>query len=194
MNLRILERLRKKLFFGMEDVAELYGITPAAARLKCYRYEKEGIITRLKRNFYVFSDKLESMSSEELFTVANFLYVPSYISLTTALSFYGITTQVQQAYIESVTYNRSNEFLSSGIAFKYFKIKKAFYNDFIKRNSVFIATPEKAFIDAVYLCSLGKYSFDVYAIDFSKLDRTKIENTIKNYPKQTQTVLKKCMS
>ena len=42
----------------------------------------------------------------------------------------------------------------------------------------FIAIPEKALADAVYLTSLGRYNCDFDAIDFSKLNKQKVNQII----------------
>jgi len=52
------------------------------------RLTKKGIIKRLTKRKYLFT----FLESDD-FQIANFLYTPSYISLESALSFYGIITQ-----------------------------------------------------------------------------------------------------
>ncbi len=60
-------------------------------------------------------------------------------------------------------------------------------------DDIFIATKEKAFLDAMYLYSFGKYSFDLDSIDLSKLDVKKIDELLKNFPEKTiKLVKRKC--
>ena len=51
--------------------------------------EKQGIIIRLKRGLYVINPEYsgKTLSSE---LIANHLYAPSYISMSTALRYYGL--------------------------------------------------------------------------------------------------------
>lgn len=117
--------------------------------------------------------------------ISNFLQVPSYISFGTALSFYEITTQVQRNYYESVSLKRSVEFSAGGADFIFHKLKREYYFDFVRREDIFIATKEKSFVDAVYLCSFGKYSLDFNALDVDKLDRERIAKISEAFPQRT---------
>jgi predicted transcriptional regulator of viral defense system len=86
----------------------------------------------------------------ELKLLANFIVSPSYISFATALSYYGLTTQVQQNFFESVSLYRTKITEIDGNIFKYSKIKEEFYFGFVKKDNFFIATPEKALVDSLY--------------------------------------------
>jgi len=70
----------------------------------------------------------------------------------------------------------------SEVEFSYFKIKKKLYSGFYKTDNFFIATAEKAFIDALYLKYLGNYNFDISSIDFNKLNKKGINKIICNFP------------
>ena len=85
------------------DVAQTLGIKLGSAEVWCSRYVRKGLLTRLKRGLYVKTENLAHMSQTGLFEIANILQVPSYISLMTALSYYGITTQVQRNFLESIS-------------------------------------------------------------------------------------------
>jgi len=121
------------------------------------------------------------LAEDQIFVLANMLQVPSYISLTTALVFYGYTTQIQRDYIESVAVKRTREFRIEEVTFSFTKIKKDYYSDFIKKEGFFIATPEKALIDTLYLESLGRYRLDIGSIDFSKFDNKVIRKVASRY-------------
>jgi len=181
------ERLKNKLYFTTEDVALAAGITEASAHVLCSRYAKRGIFVKLKKNFYILERNWERYGLPDFFRLANFLQVPSYISCMNALSFYGVTTQVQQGWIESIALKRSIKFEARGIIFSYYKIKKEYYFGFEKKENFFIALKEKAFIDAVYLSSFGKYPMDVSSINTESLDEALIEGMIEPYPRRTQS-------
>jgi hypothetical protein len=65
------------------------------------------------------------------------------------------------------------------------------YSGFSRTRGFFIAAPEKAFLDAVYLMSFGRYSFDIPSIDFSKLNREKIKYMARLFPLKTQNLINK---
>lgn len=159
-----------KLFLTVSDIANNLSISKESAKVTANRYVKSGSLIRIKRNLYITSENFRRLNEPGLFQIANFIEVPSYISLTTALSYYGITTQQLQNIIESVSLKRSKVQSVQNIQFKYYKVKKSFYNGFQMSNNFFIALPEKAFADAVYLTSIGKYSIDFESINFKKLN------------------------
>jgi hypothetical protein len=77
--------------------------------------------------------------------------------------------------------------------FNYVKVQNRYYGDFVKTDDIFIATKEKAFIDAAYLYSFGKYKFDIESLDMNKLDSRKLRSLLKIYPKKTkETVNRLC--
>jgi Predicted transcriptional regulator len=187
-NLQVLSR---KDYFTVEDVSQSFGLKPASARVFCSRYVRQGLLVRLKNNFYTTTWKWENLSRPDLFKIANVLQVPSYISLMTALAYYEVTTQVQNNYFESVCLKRSVTYNVKETVFNYIKLQSRFYGDFVKLDSIFVATREKAFLDAAYLYSFGKYKFDFNSLDLKKLDLKKLASRLKEYPQKTKDTVKR---
>lgn len=133
----------------------------------------------------------DSNNLEDFFKISSILRVPSYISLLSALYYYGVSSQLPQGVFESITISQTKKYNIEDKVFKYYKVKKRFFSGFIKKDGYFIAEKEKAFVDMVYLYSFGKYSFDFYAIDIGKLDKKKIRMIIRNYPKKTVNVVRR---
>jgi len=184
-------RLRDKVFFTVEELAGLLGIKRQSAWVLCSRYVRNGKFIRLKKNFYVLEDNWRAMSNEKFFELASFLQVPSYISFLTALSYYEITTQVTRNYFESVALKRSAEFEAGPTRFEYYKIKKNYYFGFGKKGNFFIASREKAFADAVYLYSFGKYKLDFSAINKAKFDMIELKRIMRRFPAKTCRIMEK---
>jgi predicted transcriptional regulator of viral defense system len=189
MKYQTLNRI-KSLTFGYAQIADILGISPGSARVSVNRYVRQGFVLRVKRNLYVLSERWRSASQEEKFIVSNLTQVPSYISLLTALEYYGITTQVQRDFIESVGIRRSTEFTVGGSVLRYTKIDKKLYFGFSRKNGIFIAEPEKAFLDAFYLMSLSRYSLDLSAINADKLNRKRLAVISASFPDRTRRLLK----
>ncbi|NNF99546.1 MAG: hypothetical protein HKM93_09225 [Desulfobacteraceae bacterium] len=185
-----LNKIRKS-YFGYEEIARIRGISLASAKVTASRYVKQGILLRLKKNVYVLRQAWQTTDQEEKFRIANIVQVPSYISLTTALSYYGITTQIQRKFYESVALKRTKEVRVEGEVFLYTKINESLYFGFKKENGIFIAIPEKALVDAFYLMSYGRYSIDLSAVDSDKLDWKTLFRLGSTYPDRTRTLMEK---
>ena len=140
---------------------------------------------------YVLRDVWNATGREEKFVLVNLGQVPSYISLMSALDYYEITTQVQRDFYESVAIKRTKEIYLDGSIFRYVKVNSALYFGFKKEKDFFIATPEKALVDAFYLMSYGRYVLDIAALSPEKLDREEIRRISQDFPLKTQNILKK---
>ena len=180
----------KKLYFPYQELSNVLGITSRSAKVSASRYVKTGYLVRFKRNFYILKERWDALDKEGKFILANLIEVPSYISLMTALGYHEITTQIQRDFVESVSIYRTKEAEIETSAFSYTRINKKLYFSFEKKNGFFIATPEKAFLDALYLMSLNRYSFDMTSIDFDKLDKSKMGKMLRAFPDKTQTFFK----
>ena len=163
----------------------------ASARVLCSRYVRQGVLIRLKKGFYTTAWKWENLNRQDFFKIANILQVPSYISLMSALAYYEVTTQAQNNYQENICLKRSIVYNVREAVFNYVKVQARYYGDFVKTDGIFIATKEKAFVDAAYLYSFGKYKFDVDSLDMKKLDIKKLRSIIKIYPQKTKETVKR---
>jgi len=190
MKLQELNRI-KKLYFGYEEIARVFGINLDSAKVTASRYVRQGLLLRVKRNLYVRREVWNAATVEEKFSLANLAQVPSYISLTTALEYYEITTQMLRNFYESVAIKRTKEINLNGSVFRYTKLTSDLYFGFIKEKGVFIAVPEKALLDAFYLMSYGRYSLDISALNAAKLDRDEIKRLSQVFPPRTRKMLKK---
>lgn len=191
--MRLLNHIRQlntRLFFTVTDVARTLEIKPESARVLCSRYAKTGAFLRLRNNFYITEQRWGRATYEDFLRIANFLQVPSYISFLTALAHYEITTQVPRQFIESACLRRTKSIETAGTQFIYSKLKKELYFDFTRKEGVFIATPEKAFLDAVYMCSFGKYKLDFSALDINKIDLKRTRKILRPFPDKTKALVK----
>lgn len=115
--------------------------------------ENNGSIIRLKKGLYVVTSETSKKTlSREL--VANHLYGPSYISLESALSFYGLIPERVYS-VRSVTTKRSKRFATQLGNFEYITIPQEYYAIGIRQEIVnneyafLIASPEKAICDII---------------------------------------------
>lgn len=190
MKLKELRNIQK-LYFGYQELARALSISSASARVAASRYVRQGLLIRVKRNLYILRETWEKAGREERFLIANMGQVPSYISLLTALDYYEITTQVQRDFLESIAVTRTKEIRIDQTICTYTRINEELYFGFGRENGFFIATPEKAMLDAFYLMSFGRYSLDLSAVNADRLDLDKIAAMSTRFPPKTRKLLKK---
>lgn len=185
----------KKQFFelGCFSIHQVYAWQPNFDRNNITRWIKKGYLIRLRQGYYTFPELIKN--ADNLHFLANRIYLPSYLSLYTALSYYGIIPEsvVQITSVTTLkTYNCENE---AG-QFSYNSIKKNLYNGFqfkeINNNkTILFASPEKALFDLLYLFSFynsakeieglrldeeflhSKFSYSVF-LDFVGLSKSKV--------------------
>lgn len=115
--------------------------------------EKKGDIIRLKQGLYVPNPDL-SGKQLSLFVIGNNLYGPSYISLQSALRYYGLIPE--RVYtICSMTMKRSQMFYNDLARFEYVHVDKDVFPIGVRVETLddgtafLIATPEKALCDLI---------------------------------------------
>jgi len=190
MKLKELNRI-KKLYFGYEEIARVFGISPSSAKVTASRYVRQGLLMRMKKNIYVRREVWNAAGIEDKLLIANLGQVPSYISLMTALEYHEATTQVLRDFFESIAVKRTKEINFNGSFFRYTKVNNDLYYGFKKEKGFFIATPEKALLDAFYLMSYGRYTLDISALDTSKFVRSEVKRLSLEFPLKTRRMLKK---
>jgi hypothetical protein len=121
-------------------------------RNKIMQLERSEEIIRLKRGLYVVHPDISRKPlSTEL--IANHLYSPSYISMQSALRFYGLIPETVYT-MQSMTIKVAREFSNSVGRFEYLHIDRGTFSIGIrqeKRDDVvfIIASPEKALCDLI---------------------------------------------
>ncbi len=142
-------------------------ISEEAAISLLKRYKKKGYIKSPKRNIYFLADNPPST-----FSLAYKIYAPSYISFETALSLYGIIPEVTYSVLSATT-KATRDFPFDDTSFKYLKIKTEAFTGYIKKDEYFIATPEKALVDYLYISAIKGKNIN-QRMDLTGLDTQKI--------------------
>lgn len=116
---------------------------------------KKGDLLSLRRGLYIPGPNLD-LPVPEPFLIANHLRGPSYVSLETALGYWGLIPE--RVYeISSVTVKTAKVYKTPVGRFSYLHIKAPYYSYGIKyvqlraRQAVLIASPEKALCDKIIL-------------------------------------------
>lgn len=132
---------------------QVYTWRPDFDRNNFVRWVKKGLLIRLRQGYYTFPE----YKSKPDFTLffANRIYRPSYISLHTALAFYGIIPEAV-VQITSVTSLKTASFQNEIGLYAYKSIKKELMFGYdvkpiADNQSLQLAHPEKALMDLFYL-------------------------------------------
>ena len=135
------------------NVNQVYAWEPSFDKNNLTRWVKQNLLVKLRNSWYSFPDYV-NMSNIQYF-VSNKIYSPSYISLHSALAFYGIIPEaiVQTTAVSSL---KKANFENNFGSFSYQQIlpELMFGNEqktFLNKHSLFFATPEKAILDLLYL-------------------------------------------
>lgn len=132
---------------------QVYASYPEFDRNNLGRWVRKGYLIRLRQGYYAFPGYRGS--SDFALYFANVIYKPSYISLQTALSFYGIIPEAVPGII-SVTTLKTNSFSNDFGVYSYRNIKPGMMFGYDLREMeggrrIMFATPEKALVDLLYL-------------------------------------------
>lgn len=120
-----------------------------------YKALRDGQIISLKRNYYVtrtFYEKHKTDTSY-LFLLANILLKTSYVSLETALQYYGLFAEAVNYTVTSVTLKLPREFKNRIGMYSYRNISEKLFSGYKSVSGDFpfiIALPHKAVFDYLY--------------------------------------------
>jgi hypothetical protein len=127
------------------------------------RWCRKGLLVRLRQGWYAFAECLQMPDFARY--IAGRIYKPSYISLHTALSFYGMIPEAVVS-INSVSTLKTMSFSNSFGEYTYQHIKPSLLFGFEHKNmgdgrAIPFATPEKALLDLLYLYPMYRTTEDM---------------------------------
>jgi hypothetical protein len=139
----------------------------------------QGLLVRLKRSLYIVPTR-NGRDDVSGYLIANHLYGPSYLSLETALQYYGMIPEGVYSY-ESVTFRRSKQYRTPQGSFRYHYLPKQYYSIGMRierpANQSFLflmATPAKAVCDMLVktkgLQVRSRKSMYSYLTEFMRMD------------------------
>lgn len=155
--------------FTLKDAEKITHAPRGYLRLFLHRCVKSGAIARAERGVYY----VKARSNE--YEVASHIVYPSYISLISALHYYGLTTQIPHViYVVSPErHGRIGNVWGFEILFKRIKLPMMFGYHKEPGGNIFIADPEKAIVDIFYFGDVNDLDESVFdkpsRIDIKKL-------------------------
>jgi len=152
-NMNFIE-FRKKMFdLACFNINQIYAWQPDFNRNNLVRWTNSGHIIRLRQGYYTFPEY--KGRPDYPFWFANRIYRPSYISLHTALAFYGMIPE-EVTQITSVTSLKTAGFSNPFGEYSYKSVKENLMFGYDLKSiadgrTISFARPEKALLDLLYL-------------------------------------------
>lgn len=138
--------------FPVFTTRDIKKIIPNFDRRRLFEWQNKGYIQKIRRGYYRFTD--QSLTEKTLFVIANQVYSPSYISLESALSYYGFIPEGVHT-ITSISSRKTFSFESPVANFSYRSLKAELMFGYEMsgegKKKIALATPEKSVLDYLYL-------------------------------------------
>ncbi|MEK6545333.1 MAG: hypothetical protein AAB257_06705 [Nitrospinota bacterium] len=180
--IKVLEGLHKP-FYTISDLEKVTRLSRDSLYVTIKRLIDRGVLEKMGSGIYRLFTTPPSIEK-----VASSLYMPNYISFESALSRYGVLTLIPYTLIFATT-RKSKRFTIEGRDIEFRQLKRNLFWGYEMEGGIYIARPEKAFLDLVYFASRGKASIDMDEIDMAKLSLSKIRELLKKFPEYTKRYL-----
>lgn len=156
-------------------------ISPQAVRLQLSRWVKSGRIYQLRRGLYVLAPPYQKTQPHP-FQVANQLQRASYVSLQSALAYYGLVPETVNI-TTSVSTGRPERLETPLGIFEFRHLKTDLLYGYqmvdLGGQSALVASPEKALLDLIYLQPRGastQYLGELRLQNTERLDLDQLKN------------------
>lgn len=138
---------------GCFNTHQVYAWKPEFDRNNFVRWTKKGLLIRLRQGYYTFPEY--KSQPDYILYFANRIYRPSYISLHTALAFYGLIPEAV-VQVTSVTSLKTASFENEFAAYDYRTVQQKLIFGYVQKpmadgKTLLLAQPEKALLDLLYL-------------------------------------------
>ena len=159
----------------------------AQIRLQINRWVKDGKVIRVHKGLYTLAEPYRKVAIEP-FCIANNLKQASYVSIHSALSWYGMIPEFVPV-ITSITTGRPQTIESTLGRFEFRHVSKKYFWGYQQvelkfGQTVFVAHPEKALLDLIYLTAGGdKIEFieELRLQNFEQIDRFVLHEFVERF-------------
>lgn len=183
----LLRHVTTPLFFDYQVERLFPSASKHQVNVQLARFVRAGALVRLKRGLYAFSHP-----QLDEFVLANWLYRPSYVSLESALNSYGIIPDVVPN-VTSISPTTSKTITTPLGTFLYSKINQNLFfgyrsvTDPISGLAYFIAEPEKALLDYIYIRKINDLT--TARVETENLDIKKLRALAKLLPARVRKII-----
>lgn len=196
MALRVDEKIRRLAslprpegnFLSLATLARLFEVSPASARVVARRYERKAALKRVGPSLW--ANLLGDPTREQL---AGVLYQPAYLSCELPLLRCGAITQIPSELVV-VTTGRPRRVDTPWGALRFQHVAPPRFFGFRKealggRAQTWLAEPEKALLDWVYLGQHEGFPPALDEVDFGRLDHNRLRRYAAKFPPQVAAAI-----
>jgi len=143
------------------------------------RWTSAGKIHQLRRSLYTLAEPYRQVEPHS-FLIANYLLTPSYVSLQSALAYYDLIPESVPA-VTSITSRRQSKTTEIGHStFIYHFIQRDLFTGYYLQQVsdeqfVYIAKPEKALLDLIYLTPQGHHKHYLESLRLQNMERINLD-------------------
>lgn len=167
-------------FYKISDLMKISGLGYAACRMAAMRLVNRGVLIRIGKELY--GNLLVNFSPEEAACQA---YLPSYLSCEYALSRHGVIDQMPTV-LTAITLMRGKRAKVGSIEVDYRHLRKNLFWGYVRDGDSFIAEPEKALLDWLYLGRGRLETISLDEINWDELDTLKLKKYSTRFPRAVQ--------
>jgi predicted transcriptional regulator of viral defense system len=185
--LKLLQKMNKP-FYTIADLEKITSLPRESLYVALKRWEGGGIIERVTQGVYV-----PMGSNISLENVAAQLYIPNYLSFESALAKYGVLNLIPYTLTFATT-RKTRKYTLRKQEIEFRQVSAELFFGFEMKNGMYIALPEKAFLDEVYFVARGKAALDFDEVDIKKLSSKTLKNYSKRFPAYVQRYIEKMIN
>lgn len=169
-----------KTYFSFYDLKKFYPSSQMSFKTLLSNWVKKKLIQNIGKGFYAFE-----IIRLDYLRLANEIDKNSYISFEYALSYYNLIDQAPSV-VTSAAKKRSRQIKAVNWVFEYTKLKDDLFFGYELKDKIYIATPEKALADLIYLISRGKRIVELDSLEIKKISQKKLRRIFKKFPEYTR--------
>jgi len=180
--LKMLQKINKP-FYTIADLEKITGLSRNSLYVALKRWETAEIIERVSQGIYIPMGGNVSLEN-----VAAQLYIPNYLSFESALTKYGILNLIPYTLTFATT-RKTKKYTLQKQKIEFRQISPELFFGFEMKNGMYIASPEKAFLDQVYFAARGKATLDFDEVDIKKLSIKSLKELSRKFPGYVRSYL-----
>lgn len=181
------QRLKKlidteRTVFRTQDLRVIWEESEKNVIIAAKRMVEKEFIVKIAKGYYAIREDYN------IFELANLIVSPSYVSLNSALFYWGVNFQVQDTIFSVARLNYEKSI--RGRTYKYYSLKPALFFEQegieIKEN-ISLASPERAILDCFY------FGISPSIDNWDKVNKTILKDLVYKYPSSVKNKINKLL-